>query len=558
MTVTEPLLSIRDLTVDYRNPLRQGRAVNGLSFDIGRGEALALVGESGCGKSTTALSILRLLPSETEISGSISLEGRDLVRATDREIEALRGKHVGMIFQEPLTSLNPVYRIGWQIAEVIRRHLGVSARDARSRALELLDLVALPDAKRRIDAYPHELSGGQRQRVMIAMAIALRPRLLIADEPTTALDASVQDQIMSLIDDLRRELDMAVLLISHDIPVVSRCTDRVIVMHHGERMEELPSADIFDRAHHSYTRGLIGASLRTGDGRHYSTHALAEIAARQGGAECEWRFDLRVPAVPKAAAIPLSTRPALTVENLSIDYPARHGTTRAVSDISFTIERGRTLGLVGESGSGKSSVSRAIVGLVRPAAGRILLGETRLDGLSMREMRPLRRRVQMIFQDPYASLNPRQEIGTALSNLLSANGVDSAIDRERRIREALDQVALPLATLTRKPHEFSGGQRQRIAIARALLLRPELVICDEPVSALDVSVQAQILNLLSSLKCALGLTYLFISHDLAVVQYFSDDVVVMRQGKVVEHAGVNELWNNPQHDYTRMLLRAAE
>jgi peptide/nickel transport system ATP-binding protein len=546
-----PILQVVDLNVEYQNPLRRGTAVDGLSFDIARGEALALVGESGCGKSTTALSLLKLLPSDTRITGSAAFHGRDLVSATDLEMQDVRGREIGIVFQEPMTSLNPVYRIGWQIGEVLRRHLGISRSEARNRTLELLEHVALPDAARKIDAYPHELSGGQRQRVMIAMAIALKPQLLIADEPTTALDASVREQILGLIDRLRRELNMAVLLISHDLPLVSRWTDRVIIMHHGKAMEALPSPDLFTAGRHPYTRGLIGASIRLDDGKRYDRARLAEVQAVRKP-DGEFEFTLKQAISATTGTLP-TAGPALTVRDLVVQY----GGTRAVDGVSFTIPKGRTLGLVGESGCGKSSLSRAIMGLVRPASGEIVLDEDSLSGLSSRAMRPHRKRLQMVFQDPFASLNPRHSVGTILGGVLQANGVSSSFERHRRIRETLEQVGLAYNSINRLPHEFSGGQRQRIAIARALILRPELIICDEPTSALDVSVQAQILNLLADLKHELGLTYLFISHDLAIVRYISDEVMVMRSGKILERGSTETIWEAPNHEYTRTLIAAA-
>jgi peptide/nickel transport system ATP-binding protein len=546
-----PVLQVVDLNVEYQNPLRTGTAVDGLSFDIARGEALALVGESGCGKSTTALSLLKLLPSETRMTGSAAFQGRDLVSASELEMQDIRGREIGIVFQEPMTSLNPVYRIGWQIGEVLRRHLGISRGEARARTLELLEQVALPDAARKIDAYPHELSGGQRQRVMIAMAIALKPKLLIADEPTTALDASVREHILSLIDRLRRELDMAVLLISHDLPLVSRWTDRVIIMHHGKAMEALPSPGLFEAGRHPYTRGLIGASIRLDDGKRYDRARLAEVQAVRKP-DGEFDFTLKQAALA-TTGIPPTGGPALTVRDLVVQY----GGTRAVDGVSFTIPKGRTLGLVGESGCGKSSLSRAIMGLIRPTSGQIILGQDPLSGLSRRAMRPHRKRLQMIFQDPFASLNPRHSVGTILDGVLHANGISFSAERHRRIREALDQVGLPHGAIHRLPHEFSGGQRQRIAIARALILRPELVICDEPTSALDVSVQAQILNLLAELKHELGLTYLFISHDLAIVRYISDELMVMRSGKILEQGSTETIWEAPNHEYTRTLIAAA-
>ena len=547
--MTTPLLSVSDLRISYRNALRTGVAVDGLSFSIAPGESLALVGESGCGKSTTALSILRLLPRETEIGGSILFEGGDLATMPEGEIEKIRGNEIGIIFQEPQTALNPVYRVGWQIGEVLRRHLKLTAREARERTLELLRVVALPDVERIIDAFPHELSGGQRQRIVIAMAIALKPKLLIADEPTTALDASIRGQILELIDRLRRERNMAVLLISHDLPLVSQWTDRVLIMHHGQAMEKLASRELFRSAKHTYTRGLIGASLRLDGDRRYDRHRLAEISvARQ--IDGSFDYALRQPDPPAQATVEPKGQ-GFSVKDLVVCYD---GTT-AVDGISFDIPKGGTLGIVGESGSGKSTLARAIVGLVRPTSGAISLDGEPLTGLDAAALRPHRKRIQMVFQDPFASLNPRHTVERILDRVLTANGVSNRLEREGRIHKSLDQVGLPRTAAQRYPHEFSGGQRQRIAIARALILRPDFVLCDEPTSALDVSVQAQILNLLADLKQELGLSYLFISHDLAVVRYIADDVIVMRNGRIVEQG--NAIWTAPTTDYARALIAAA-
>ncbi len=548
------VLSVRDLTVDYDSGRRQGRAVDGLSFDIAPGEALALVGESGCGKTTTALAMLRLLPQSTEIGGQIRFGGEDIATLDENRLRALRGNQIGMIFQEPMTSLNPVHRIGDQIAEVLRMHSDLDRRARRARVLELLEQVAIPEPQRRINAYPHELSGGQRQRVVIAMAIAMRPRLLIADEPTTALDSTIQLQILELLDRLRRDLGMALLLISHDLPVVARWTDRVMVMHHGVALEQLPAADLFARGAHPYTRGLISASIRLDAATHYTRGRLTEIRALPDGTG-GLRFDLHRP-VPAAAArpAPATAAPLLTVEAVTIAYD-RH--RKAVDDLSLSIAQGETLGLVGESGCGKSTLSRAILGLVRPTAGQIRLGDEAITGATPARLRALRRRVQMVFQDPFASLNPRQRVEDILGGLLRLHGESDRIARQRRVAACLDQVGLPAGAATRFAHEFSGGQRQRIGIARALILRPDLVVLDEPVSALDVSIQAQILNLLSDLRDELGLSYLFISHDLAVVQYVSDRVAVMQAGRIVEQGAADQLWRNPGHPQTRRLIEAA-
>jgi len=549
--MTEPLLTVSDLRIRYRNALRTGIAVDGLSFSIAPGESLALVGESGCGKSTTALSILRPLPGETEIEGSILFEGKNLAAASESEMEKIRGNDIGIVFQEPQTTLNPVYRVGWQIGEVLRRHLKISAREARERTLELLRIVALPDVERIIDAFPHELSGGQRQRIVIAMAIALKPKLLVADEPTTALDVSIRRQILELIDRLRRELNMAVLLISHDLPLVSQWTDRAVVIHHGQVMETLASRDLFRNAKHTYTQGLIGASLRLDDNRSYDRHRLAEVSVTRQS-DGSFNYELLRPN-PPATPLPVAEprQHGLAVNDLVVRYDRK----TAVDGVSFNIPKGRTLGIVGESGSGKSTVARAIIGLVRPESGAVSLDGVPLTRFSGTALRSHRKRIQMIFQDPFASLNPRHTVERILDGVLVANGISDRLERQGRIASSLDHVGLPQTAAGRYPHEFSGGQRQRIAIARALILRPEFVLCDEPTSALDVSVQAQILNLLADLKQELGLSYLFISHDLAVVRFIADDVIVMRNGGIVEQG--SSIWTAPSTEYARALLAAA-
>ncbi|NSZ19460.1 ABC transporter ATP-binding protein [Agrobacterium vitis] len=549
MPLPNALLSVRDLAISYRNNQRSGRAVDGLDFDLAPGEALALVGESGCGKSSVALSLLDLLPRSTTRTGQVLFNGSDLAVLPAQELHRIRGREIGMIFQEPMTSLNPVYTVGRQIAEILQEHTSISRRAARFRAIELLDLVSLADPATKVDAYPHELSGGQRQRVMIAMAVALEPRLLIADEPTTALDATTQAQILALIDRLRREMGTSLLLISHDLPLVRRWTDRVIVMHHGKQMELLPAAAMFEGSHHPYTRGLIAASVRLNDGRHASTQRLSEVHARRQP-DGEFRFDLETPHLSQPALRNerAGSEAIFEVSDLCVSYPGAK--TPAVNGVSLTIGRGETLGLVGESGSGKSSLSRAVMGLIP------FTGDVRLDGHSLGKGfdQAARRRVQMVFQDPYASLNPRHTVAEILSRPMKLHGLDN---REARLRQMLDLVKLPAGSADRLPHEFSGGQRQRIGIARALILKPDVVICDEAVSALDVSIQAQILNLLADLKQELGLSILFISHDLAVVQYVSDRVMVMRNGDVVETANRHDIWASPQHPYTRQLIAAA-
>ena len=549
--LTTPLLDILGLDVHFSGH----HAVQGLDLQIAAGETVALVGESGCGKSTTALAIMRLLPASTRVKGAVRFAGADLLTLGAQELNALRGRDIAMIFQEPMTSLNPVLTIGQQVAEALTLHQPLTRATARARAIELLDLVKLPEPARRFDDYPHNLSGGQRQRVMIAMAVACRPRLLIADEPTTALDVTIQAQILALIDELRRELGMAVLLITHDLGVVAQWADRVAVMYGGRQLESGPVAHVFEQPRHAYTQGLLGASLHLSHSLHYRTSRLAEVRPDgQGG------FPLVRPSMPSQNVAPLPARkpqgPLLAVESLEVGYALKQGSIQAVAGVSFEIAPGETVGLVGESGCGKSSLSRAILGLVPAQGGRVLLDGQNLLPLSPREWLPWRRRIQMIFQDPYSSLNPRQQVQDILGHALAIHGVRDRAERERRILSILDDVGLSQSARTRYPHEFSGGQRQRIGIARALVLRPELVICDEPVSALDVSIQAQILNLLADLKVVHGLSYLFISHDLSVVRYIADRVLVMNRGQIVESASHEHIWSHPRHPYTRTLLAA--
>jgi peptide/nickel transport system ATP-binding protein len=548
---TPALLEVNDLRIAF-GPVA---AVNGLSFSVAPSEAVAIVGESGCGKSTTALSIMGLLPRQARLSGRIILDGRDVLAMDRRALREMRGNTASMIFQEPMSSLNPMHRIGNQIIEALRSHQSISHAAARRQAIELLDLVRLPEPQRRVDDYPHRLSGGQRQRVMIAMAVACRPRLLIADEATTALDATVQAQILELLDGLRRDLSMALLLITHDLSLVQRWSHRVIVMHHGEKMEALESRTMASAARHPYTQGLLGASIRLDQDLHYSVRTLPEIKTSRTDTG-DYQFALTAPAAPAPELRVQAAAPLVSVRNLVMQYKTPRGTFRAVDDVSFDIAAGETLGVVGESGSGKSSLSKALLRLVPILSGTIAVDGEDVTRLRGGELRGVRRRMQMIFQDPFNSLNPRQSVGTILENALAAARMGERSTWPQLIRDMLDQVGLPAAAAERFPHEFSGGQKQRIGIARALIVKPSLVVCDEPVSALDVSVQAQILNLLIQLKQTLGLSYLFISHDLAVVQYISDRVMVMKEGKVVEQNDRLEIWKSPREDYTRALIRA--
>ncbi|CAG9251802.1 glutathione ABC transporter ATP binding subunit GsiA [Paraburkholderia unamae] len=552
------LLEVRDLNVRFGTH----HAVRGIDFDIAAGETLALVGESGSGKSASALSLIQLVPEPGIVTGSIRFDGRELLGLAPGDVRATRGRDISMIFQEPMTSLNPVMSVGAQIVETLRQHEPISTAVAWRRAVELLDLVHVPEPHRRVHSYAHELSGGQRQRVMIAMAVACRPRLLIADEPTTALDATIQARILELLGALRRELSMSLLLITHDLGLVAEHADRVAVMLDGEKVEEAGVDRLFDAPGHRYARALLDASLGLDDALHYRSATLPEI---RHDAVDDGKRSFTV--LPRGTRVPTDARsgerrkanaPLLDVRELCVDYPRRAGDAplRAVDRVSLSIGRGETVGLVGESGCGKSTLSRAIVRLVPAAEGQILLDGVDLAALGERALRPLRRRVQMVFQDPYASLNPRRTVGDILETVLVVNHVGDAATRAKRIAAILDRVGLAHTASRRFPHEFSGGQRQRIGIARALIVEPDLVICDEPVSALDVSIQAQILNLLVELKRELGLSYLFISHDLSVVRYISDRVHVMQQGRIVESGTYPGLWRTPVHPYTRALLDA--
>ncbi|WP_213777043.1 ABC transporter ATP-binding protein [Caballeronia sp. dw_276] len=540
-------------------------AVRNLSFKVHENEMLALVGESGCGKSTTALAVMRLLPSSATLEGKIEFEGRDLVGLSKQTMRSIRGNAISMIFQEPMTSLNPVMTVGQQIVEVLRRHEPLSAGAAWQRAVELLDLVRLPEPASRANDYPHNLSGGQRQRVMIAMAVACRPRLLIADEPTTALDVTIQAQILQLLDSLRRDLSMAVLLITHDLGVVGQYANRVAVMYSGETVEDGTTQRIFTHPRHPYTKGLLGASLTLDQNLHYRTRRLTEIRSHidtDTGLRDFSLSDERIASAPNIVFTrspyvrpPAADKrpPLLSVRDLVTSYP---GKGNAVDGVSFDVGHDETVGLVGESGCGKSTLSRTILRLIPSASGTINLDDQDITHLGGSKLRAIRPKIQMIFQDPYASLNPRQRVLDILDAALIVHGVSDKHERRRHIADITDRVGLASKSLQRFAHEFSGGQRQRIGIARALVLQPKLVICDEPVSALDVSIRAQVLNLLVELKQSLGLSYLFISHDLSVVRYIADRVLVMNSGKIVESGDHESIWSRPAHAYTRSLIDA--
>ena len=523
--MTAPLLSVRDLTIRF-GATAVARKVG---FDIAPGETLALVGESGSGKSVTALSVLKLLPPAATIEGSVVLDGHDLVTASESQLRGVRGNAVGMIFQEPMSSLNPVHTIGKQIGEVLATHQGLRQAAARRRALELLMEVGIPDPESRIEDFPHQLSGGQRQRVMIAMALANNPRLLIADEPTTALDVTVQAQILALLKKLQRQHGMAMLFITHDLTIVRKIADRVAVMTNGEIVESGPTAEIFAHPQHAYTKKLLAAAPRG-----------APILPRSG------------------APVVVETR------DLKVWFPIRRGLLRrtvghlrAVDGVDIAIRKGETLGVVGESGSGKSSLGYALLRLI-PSTGKIVVLGEDIAGRSGRALRPVRRHMQIVFQDPYGSLSPRMPVGDIIAEGLRVHMPRlSPAEREARVFAVLNEVGLDPAMVNRYPHEFSGGQRQRIAIARALVLEPDFLVLDEPTSALDISIQAQVIDLLRDVQRRRDLTFLFISHDLRVVKALAHTRVVMRHGKVVETGPAAAIFARPREPYTSQLIAAA-
>jgi peptide/nickel transport system ATP-binding protein len=546
------LLEVRDLAVEFRiDETTRLAAVKGISFDVPARSTVALVGESGSGKSVTALAIMGLLPKENakvQSGSQILYRGRNLLEATAAELRRLRGAEMAMIFQEPMSSLNPVFTVGFQIGEVLRQHLGLSGGKLRNRALELLSEVGIAEPQTKLDAYPFQLSGGQQQRVMIAMAIACEPKLLIADEPTTALDVTVQRQILDLIAGLQQRHEMAMLFITHDLALVSDIADHVVVMRDGEIREQGPAARIFASPQDPYTRALL--ACRPPLTRRPQRLPVVEDFFRgvNLGIE-ERRRGLR------------GDEPALLeARGLAKSFYFREGLFRrrelkAVKNASFRIARGKTLGVVGESGSGKTTVALLVARLHQASGGEVLFEGRSLLPLDAKAAMPYKRRIQIVFQNPYASLNPRFTVGQILTEPMQIHGIGAdGAERRAMAADLLGKVGLPADSLDKYPHEFSGGQRQRIAIARALTLKPELLICDESVSALDVSVQAQLLNLLQDLQDEYSMSYLFISHDLAVVRYMADEVMVMKDGEIVELAGPDELYANPKHPYTRLLL----
>ncbi|SEF18964.1 ABC transporter ATP-binding protein [Jiangella alba] len=645
MTASTPagveLLAIRDLRVTFRAAGRDVHAVRGADLSVAEGETLAVVGESGSGKSVTMMAALGLLPENAEVAGSIRLRGRELLAMDERELRSVRGAEIGVIFQDPMSSLNPVHTVSRQIAEAIRAHADVSRGAAHARAVELLGEVGIPDPRTRADDYPHQFSGGMRQRVMIAMALACSPRVLVADEPTTALDVTVQAQIVDLVDRIRRDRGMAVIWISHDLGVVAQLADRVTVMYAGRVVEQAPCADLFDAAVHPYTAGLLRAMprldapagsqlevipgglpdpetqpegcvfaprcdhahepcaaarptllpLAAGGGHAVSCHRSGELSA--GGGELAAVVGGPLPArvgptlragtdnvrargaaagaagpgptagAPDAASAAAPASPiVVALDELRVHYRGRSSwrraaaPVRAVDGVTLDLERGRTLGLVGESGSGKSTLARALLGLERPSGGTVAFGGRVLDSMSAAGLRELRRTAQMVFQDPAASMNPALRVEDVVAEPLRINRRGTAAEQRARAAELLEVVELPRELGRRYPHQLSGGQRQRVAIARGLALDPQVLVCDEPVSALDVSVQAQIITLLSRLQAELGLSLLVISHDLAVIRTIAHRVAVMYLGQIVELGGRDDVFGRPRHPYTRGLLDA--
>ena len=525
------LLSVRDLKVDFSTPAGVVNAVKGVTFDIRKGETLALVGESGSGKSVTALSVLQLLPYPVaqHPGGTVEFDGQQMIGAPNDELRRIRGNRVAMIFQEPMTSLNPLHNIEKQVNEVLFIHKGLNKIAARARTLELLKLVGLKDAESRLTAYPHELSGGQRQRVMIAMALANEPDLLIADEPTTALDVTIQAQILQLLKDLQQKFGMAILFITHDLGIVQKMSDRVCVMNDGLIVEQGNVRDIFDNPQHSYTKHLIEAEP-----------SGKPATATNGAATVMKTDDLKVYFPIKKGVL-----------RRTVDY------VRAVDGISVTVREGQTVGVVGESGSGKTTLGLALLRLIS-SDGPIEFDQREIHALRSKEVRPLRREMQIVFQDPYGSLSPRMSISQIIEEGLNVHEIgETPEERDRLIVQAMEEVGLDPESRHRYPHEFSGGQRQRVAIARAMVLKPKFVVLDEPTSALDRSVQAQIVDLLRDLQQRHKLAYLFISHDLKVVRALSDHVIVMRNGKVVEQGPATQIFDQPGEDYTKALMAAA-
>ncbi|MCQ2304569.1 MAG: ABC transporter ATP-binding protein [Bacteroidales bacterium] len=566
--MTEPVLSVKNLRISFRRDKQWNEAVHGIDFDVVAGRTLGIVGESGSGKSVSSLAVMRLLNERQSkvTADSILLENKEIYGLSEKEMADVRGKRISMIFQEPMTSLNPVYKCGFQVSEMILQHENVSKKEAKERVISLFKQVMLPRPEAIYDSYPHELSGGQKQRVMIAMAIACNPQILIADEPTTALDVTVQLEILKLLRKLQAETGMGMVFITHDLGVVAEIADDVIVMHNGEILERGDVKQILNHPQHPYTQGLL-ACRPPMDIRLKRLPIVKEFLDGQwvGGKE-QILDELQITDEERQRHLQkiYSKEPVLKVEGLQTWYPLRKGVfgrtydyVKAVNNVSLEVYEGETLGLVGESGCGKTTLGRSILRLAEPTGGKVFFNGIEVTALRGDDLRNFRKQAQIVFQDPYSSLNPRITVGDAIAEPMLVHGIET--DRKKCkaiVCDLLEQVGLQAAHYERYPHEFSGGQRQRICIARALAVNPKLVICDESVSALDVSVQAQVLNLLNRLKEERNLTYIFISHDLSVVRFMSDRVFVMFNGQPVEMNDADELFEHPQNDYTKKLIDA--
>ena len=574
------LLEIKNLVTEFRTEEETVKAVNNVSFTLNRGETIGIVGESGSGKSVTSLSVMRLIPNPPgSIAGGEILyhtpdnEVVDLVQVAEKEMRDYRGNDIAMIFQEPMTSLNPVYTCGDQVAEAIILHQKVSKKEAKTITIDLFKQVELPRPEAMFDAYPHQISGGQKQRVMIAMAMSCNPSILIADEPTTALDVTVQKTILELMMQLQQKHDMGILFITHDLGVIAELADKVVVMYKGKIVEQGSVLDIFTNPQHPYTKGLLACRpplnrrlkwLPTVSDFMDTNHEGDMQETNKSVAEVTDSLVISPAETAKKHEVLYQQNPILEINNLKTHFPINKGVfgkatsyVKAVDDVSFTVYPGETLGLVGESGCGKTTLGRTILKLVEPTSGEIIFEGNNLTGMNGKEMRNFRKEMQIIFQDPYSSLNPRITIGEAIMEPMRVHGVfNNDKERKERVMELLKRVSLLEQHFYRYPHEFSGGQRQRICIARSLALNPKFIICDESVSALDVSVQAQVLNLLNELKEEFKFTYIFISHDLSVVKFMSDRMVVMQQGKIVEMGKADDIYANPQTEYTKELINA--
>ncbi len=566
--MSEPLLEIRNMKIDFRQDDEWREVVHGVDFDVYAGRTLGIVGESGSGKSVSNLSVMHLLNAKVSRTkaDAMLLDGVDIKDFNEKQMAEVRGKRIAMIFQEPMTSLNPVYRCGYQVSEMIRQHEKVTKKDARDRVISLFTQVLLPRPEAIYDSYPHELSGGQKQRVMIAMAIACNPEILIADEPTTALDVTVQKEILKLLRKLQQETGMGMVFITHDLGVVSEIADDVAVMHNGEILEKGSVKQVLEHPQHPYTKGLLACRPPMKIRLKKLPIVKEFLDGHWTGGQEQILKELQITNEERQERLQkmYAQQPLLKVEHLQTWYPLKKGVfakvydhVKAVDDVNVEVFEGETLGLVGESGCGKTTLGRSILRLLEPTGGKVFFDGTEVTALNAKELREFRKQAQIVFQDPYSSLNPRIRIGEAIAEPLKVHGIETDRKKCRQmVCDLLEQVGLEAAHYDRYPHEFSGGQRQRICIARALAVNPRLVICDESVSALDVSVQAQVLNLLNRLKEERHLTYIFISHDLSVVRFMSDRVLVMYNGKPVEYNDADELFDHPQNDYTKKLIAA--